>query len=387
MRLPHLLALLLLTACDGSSDPDAGADAGARDAATSDAAATDAALADAAVADAGDVDAGPPPPPGPWTVYVTVGSENRLAVLDLDEAGVATERSADSLALPSNPGPLAHDPASRRLYVGLGGGSSGIATVSVAGASPTLEGVTPTPDPVYLSVAPGQRLVSAFFGQDELRVHDVSGAPAHPQVRMLSTADEPHCAIFGPNGLLYVPHRNGMTTWWLRLRADGTLDMAGELASEPGAGPRHIAFSPDGAFAYLVNEYSDSVSTHAVGADGALTRLETVDALPGGPSDANSAADIHVTEDGRFVYSSNRGEDSIARFAVGADGRLTFLGTTPTEARPREFELTAGGGYLLALGQDSGSMSVYRIEDDGDLTSTSRVALGDGLLWAIAVPR
>ncbi|MCA9607693.1 MAG: beta-propeller fold lactonase family protein [Myxococcales bacterium] len=381
----HLLslaaALALLVACDGETPVDAGAP----DAATGrDAGTADAGIADGGAEDAGPTDAGRPPTPGPWTVYVTVGGESRLSVLDLDREGVATERAAGSLALPSSPGPLAHDPEARRLYVGLGGASSGIATVSVAGAAPALEGVTDTPDPVYLAVAPGRRLVSAYFGQDELRVHDVSGAPSHPQLRMLSTADEPHCAIFGPNGLLYVPHRNGMATWWLRLRADGSLDMAGALDSEPGAGPRHIAFSPAGDFAYVVNEYDDSVSTHAVGGDGALTRLETVSALSGGPSDANTAADVHVTPDGRYLYSSNRGDDSIARFAIGADGRLTFLGTTPTEARPREFELVAGV-FLLSLGQGSGQMSVYRIEDDGDLTMTSRVAIGPDLLWAVAV--
>jgi len=96
---------------------------------------------------------------------------------------------------------------------------------------------------------------------------------------------------------------------------------------------------------------------------------------------------VHVTPDGRFLYASARGDDTIVRFAIGADGRLERLGATPTEARPREFALTADGSWLLSLGQDSGQMSVYRVGDDGDLAMTSRVSLGGGLLWAIPVER
>ena len=191
----------------------------------------------------------------------------------------------------------------------------------------------------------------------------------------------------GPNGLLYVPHRDSMTTWWLRLNGDGTLTMEGALASEAGAGPRHIAFHPNGMYAYVVNEYADSVSAHTIGADGALTRFQTEPGLAAeDTAETNSAADVHITDDGRFVYCSQRGDDSIARFAVSAaDGSLSRLGNTPTEPRPREFELTPGGGYLLALGQDSGAMAIYRIEDDGDLSPLSTVALGTSLRWAIAV--
>jgi len=377
-RMAGLLAALAVGCGGGAATDDAGpwpdassgSDAGGRD---------------AGGRDAGDADAGPP---GPWTVYVSVGAESRLAVLRLDEDGAITERVDDALELPARPGPHAWDAARRRLYVGLNGEPDGFATVAVGSSGvPTLEGVTLTDEePVYLALAEGGRLVSAYFGLDELRVHDVTGAPTHPQLRALETAEEPHAAAIGPSGLVYVPHRSGLTTWWLRLRADGTLDRVGALAAEPDTGPRHIAFHPSGAFAYVVNERSESVSTHAVGADGSLERVQTVSALAGGPSDDNTAADVHVTEDGRFLYSSNRGDDSIARFAIGDDGRLAFRGTTPTEARPREFELTAGGGYLLALGQDSGALRVYSIGEDGDLDETDRIELGDDLLWATAVP-
>lgn len=376
-----LVAGLALGCGGGGATDDAGATLDASSG-------SDAGGTDAGGEDAGDDDAGPPAPPGPWTVYVSVGAESRLAVLSLDREGAVTERADDSLDLPGRPGPQAWDAARRRLYVGYAADPPGIATVALsASGEATLEGATPTEeDPVYLSLGGGGgRLVSAYFGRDELLVHDVSGAPTHPRLRTLATAEEPHAAALGPSGLVYVPHRDGLTTWWLRLRADGTLDRVGELAAEAGTGPRHIAFHPDGAHAYIVNEHTESVSTHTVGADGSLTRVETVSALAGGPSDGNTAADVHVTDDGRFLYSSNRGDDSIARFAIGDDGRLTFLGTTPTEARPREFELTEGGGYLLALGQDSGALRVYAIGDDGDLTETDRVELGDNLLWATAI--
>ena len=392
-----VLATLLSVGCDSDDGTDAGStvDAGAidggvaPDASPPDAATPDGGAIDGAVtSDAGPPDAGMPPPMGPWTVYVSVGSESRLAVVDLALDGIATEREEASLDLPGRPGPLARDPASGRLYVGLGGGSgTGIGTIEIDGAGvPSLSGTTDGPNPVYIVAAPEQRIVSAYFGDDQVLSHDVSGAPAHAVLDTLMSADEPHAAAMGPNGLIYVPHRNGGTTWWLRLGADGSLERVGELASEDGAGPRHIAFHPSGDFAYIVNEYSDSVSTHTIAADGTLTRIETVSALEGGPSDGNTAADVHVTADGRFLYSTNRGDNSFARFSIAADGRLTFLGNSITEPQPREFELTPGGPYVISLGQASGQMAVYRIQDDGSLMQTARLDIGRQLMWAIAVP-
>ena len=90
---------------------------------------------------------------------------------------------------------------------------------------------------------------------------------------------------------------------------------------------------------------------------------------------------MHVTPDGRFVYGSNRGHDSLAMFAIGADGSLSELGTVPTEARPRKFDVSPDGRFVVAAGQGSGQLQSYRVEDDGTLTMVDRLAVGDDLLW------
>lgn len=384
-----LCVLLLLGCDDDGGDPDAGVDplldAGDEDGGERpmDAGADAGGPSDAGPGD----DAGAPLPSGPWRVYVTVGGENRLAVLEMGTDGSLSERADLSLALPARPGALAWDGASR-LYVGLAGGMSGFGTIALSGSgAPSLEGrTTGTANPVYLAAAPGGRLVSAFFGADEARVHDVSGAPPHAQLDVLATAEEPHAIRQGPDGRFYVPHRTGGTTWWLDLAGDGTLSRSGEEMSEMGDGPRHIAFHPSGDFVYVVNEFTDSVGTYSRGSDGALALLDTETTLPSGADGSmNTCADIHITPNGQTIFASNRGHDSIARLRVESDGTLTFLETTSTEARPREFELTADGTVLLALGQDSGFAQSYSVAADGALTMVTRLDVGDDLRWAIAI--
>ncbi len=324
------------------------------------------------------------PPARDRLMYVSVGGEPRLAVVTLGANGTMTARSEFDLTLPANPGAMAYARTTRRLYVGV---APRIATLRLADdGRPTIVGFTPgTGNPVYIETAnAGATVLTAYFGDDLLRSHDVSGDPPHGETDMADTAEEPHAARIGPSGLLYVPHRNGQITDWYSVAADGSLTRSGGLAAEAGAGPRHIAFSPDGAFAYVINEFTDSVSVHTIAADGSLTRIQTISTLPAGvDGDTNTCADVHVTPDGRFLYGSNRGHDSLAMFAIGADGRLTDLGQVATEARPREFDLSPDGRFVVAAGQDSGALQSYRIEDDGTLTSVARLDVGPGLRWVI----
>ena len=208
----------------------------------------------------------------------------------------------------------------------------------------------------------------------------------HRHTDRLDAGDEPHAIRPGPNGLFYVPHRGENAIYWYRLDSDGELTKAGEVSSS--GGPRHIAFHPDGSTAHVVNEVGDSVTAFTIDNDGSLARLGEDTTLPAGvDGSSNSGADIHISPDGRFVYASNRGHDSIARFEVLSDRDVRFVGTTDTETTPREFEITPDGSLLIALGQGSGWIQSYRVEDDGDLTPADRIEVGDDLRWAIALSR
>jgi 6-phosphogluconolactonase len=144
-----------------------------------------------------------------------------------------------------------------------------------------------------------------------------------------------------------------------------------------GAGPRHLDFHPNGRYVYLINELNATVTALAYGPEqGTLTELQTLSALPAGYEGVKSCADIHVSPDGRFVYGSNRGHDSLVIFAIDpATGLLTLVGHTATQGRtPRNFALDPTGTYLFAANQDSHQIVTFRRDAaTGQLTPTGQV--------------
>jgi 6-phosphogluconolactonase len=146
-------------------------------------------------------------------------------------------------------------------------------------------------------------------------------------------------------------------------------------ATEPGGGPRHLAFHPSGRYAYVALELASRVAAYRVDAGtGALQAFEAHASLPPGVSvEGNTTAEILVHESGRFLYVSNRGHDSIAVFAIDpATGSLRFVEATPTGGRtPRSFGLVPGGRFLVAANQNGGNVTVFRIDAErGTLAPT-----------------
>jgi 6-phosphogluconolactonase len=146
------------------------------------------------------------------------------------------------------------------------------------------------------------------------------------------------------------------------------------VKTAPGGGPRHFVFHPSGKFAYANLEITSQVTAFEYdAARGALSEIQTLPTLPGDFEGGNSTAEIRVTPDGRFVYVSNRGHNSIAMFAVDAQtGKLTALGHEPTRGDiPRNFNLDPTGTYLIAAHQKSDNATVFRIDrETGRLSFT-----------------
>ncbi|MFA0783123.1 MAG: hypothetical protein YYHSYBAR_001514 [Candidatus Fervidibacter sacchari] len=136
------------------------------------------------------------------------------------------------------------------------------------------------------------------------------------------------------------------------------------VATAPGAGPRHVAFHPNGKFVYAINELNSTVTAYRYDAvKGTLTEIQTVSTLPQGFTGTNTTAEVQVHPSGRFLYGSNRGHDSIAIFAIDGEGKLTFVGHQPTQGKtPRNFGIDSTGTYLLAANQDSDNLVVFRID-------------------------
>jgi len=148
--------------------------------------------------------------------------------------------------------------------------------------------------------------------------------------------------------------------------ATGTLTPNAEpyLTTATGAGPRHLAFAPDGRHAYLINESNSTLS--ALGFDGAtgrLSELQTVSTRASGATGDNTGAEVWVHPGGAFVYASNRGDNTIAVFAIAGDGKLTAIGQAPTLGKtPRDFTLDPTGSRLYVANQDSNNLVPFAID-------------------------
>jgi 6-phosphogluconolactonase len=191
-------------------------------------------------------------------------------------------------------------------------------------------------------------------------------------------------------------------------------EKSGRLASNTPAvvllkqstGPRHFVTSRDNKYLYAVNELIGTVTTFALdGKTGLLTEVSSASALPpdtklgpgmprGAVGGANAppprntdndiwAADIHMTPNGRFLYASERTTNTLAAFGVdAATGKLTYLGSTPTEKQPRGFAIDPGGKYLVASGEKSDTISTYAIDaSSGALRPIGQYPTGKGSNW------
>jgi 6-phosphogluconolactonase len=144
----------------------------------------------------------------------------------------------------------------------------------------------------------------------------------------------------------------------------GTLARHGSVALAPGSGPRHLAFSPDGNFAYVVSEMLSTLTVFGYDSTaGKLTEIQTLSTLSPGWSGTSKAAEVHAHPSGKFVYASNRGDDSIATYRTAPDGKLSLVGLTPCGGKtPRFFTLDSTGTWLLCAHQDSGTVTVFQID-------------------------
>ncbi len=140
----------------------------------------------------------------------------------------------------------------------------------------------------------------------------------------------------------------------------------------PGDGPRHWDFHPNGKWAYLINELGDTIVAYAYNADdGSLETINTVKTLPKDFDEWSDTADIHVHPNGKFVYGTNRGHDSLVMCEVDqATGALTVLGYQSTGgAYPRNFGIDPTGTFLLVANRDTNNITTFLIDQDSGLLS------------------
>jgi 6-phosphogluconolactonase len=208
-------------------------------------------------------------------------------------------------------------------------------------------------------------------------------SPSHVVQHIGSSADSerqegphPHCILPDPSNRFALAADLGADKLFIyHMDLDeGQLHNHTEVEMEPRTGPRHILFDSTGRHAYVVNELNSTVIFYNYDpTTGTLERMQIVSTLPGRFAEENFCADLHLSSDGKYLYVSNRGHDSLVCFRVDADsGELTYQSHIPSNGhQPRIFALDPSGRFIVAAHQKSRNAVVYRIDPEtGDLSHT-----------------
>jgi 6-phosphogluconolactonase len=323
-------------------------------------------------------------------VYVSNNISNDVNVFRLDQAsGVLS--AVQTVPAGGTAVPMALSVSTRRLYVGVRTVPFHIANFAIDPHDGKLSalGDAPLSDSMaYLALdQTGRYLFSASYGGAKFSVNPVgengiAGAP----LQNLPTGPMAHSILPSPDNRYVFGAVLGADVW-LRYNFDAaTGQLTGQstaLALPPQSGPRFFAWSPDQRFVYLTDELDGKLRVLAFdGAHNTVRLIQTVSLLPDGFAGKPWGADVHVTADGRYVYTSERSSSTLSGYRIDQQsGMVTRIGVWPTETQPRGFNIASSGRYLLAVGEKSGHLSVYRIDADGSLHSTGRYRTGDGPNW------
>ncbi len=177
-----------------------------------------------------------------------------------------------------------------------------------------------------------------------------------------------HCIVIGPDNRLALAADLGLDQV-LTYRLDAAAAKLSPhrqpfVRTPPGAGPRHLAFHPNGKQIYVINELGNSITVMDYESDGGmLIERQTISTLPAGFDGTSYCADVKITPHGRFLYGTNRGHDSIAAYRLGEDGRLTLIGIEPSLGKgPQNLAITPGGELLLCANMPGDNVAVFRID-------------------------
>jgi 6-phosphogluconolactonase len=258
----------------------------------------------------------------------------------------------------------------------------------------------------------GRFLLGASYGGNQVGVNPVEadGRVGEP-LQVIPTARNAHSIrTDNTNRFVFVPHLGTDQVFqFLFDEKSGRLtpNTPPVLQLKQGTGPRHLIVSSDNRFVYLLNELTGMVTTLSLDPNaGTLKELDSVSALPPdtklvpgvprgavGTPGANQAprntendiwaSDLHLTPNGRFLYAAERTSSTLAAFRVDtASGKLTYLGSTPTEKQPRGFNIDPTGRFVVVSGEQSDTISSYATDaETGALKPIGRYPTGKGANW------
>ena len=351
-------------------------------------------------------------------VYVSNAQDGNIDTYNMDmSTGALTpvgKTEAAKLVMP-----MTLSPDKKYLYAVIRSQPTRVLTYAINPATGALtqKASAPLPDSMpYVSTDhTGRFLFTASYGGDKLAVSPIgeNGLVEAEAIQVIPT---------GRNAHSIMPDRSNNFVYAATLGANQVLQFTfdsktGKLtANEPpavspeaGHGPRHLAFSPDNKYLYVLNELSGHVTQYTIDpSKGTLTLVDSISSVPAeaglawgapqapvgaAPAPASVAAkdekpkvwaaDIQITPDGKFLYSTERTTNKIALFTVApGTGKLTYVTNFATEAQPRGIRIDPSGQYLVASGEKSDRVSVYKIDKGtGKLGGPNRYPVGNGANW------
>ena len=332
-------------------------------------------------------------------VTVSAGKDNALHLYELHPYSNKLEQH-DKYDLPGSPGSQFISPGGQILYVSVRSDNS-VATFRIDRANKILIPLGLTKigaNAAYLATdQTGKTLLWASYSDGLVGSHSLK-ENGEVKPGALSRIETKRCAhailTDSSNRFAFVPHTGPNAIYQFRFDAkSGKLTKNNPLTTSPAAGlePRHLAFHPKLPIIYCDDEKGDSVTAYHFNLDtGQLKAFHSQSTLPTDfDGSQNTCADIEITSDGRFVYASNRGHNSIAGFSVDAKtGKLTSIGQFVTGAIPRSFNLDPDNQWMIVAGQRSHDLHVYkRNSTSGKLKRIFQQSTGQGPSWVQFIPK
>ena len=324
--------------------------------------------------------------------YVSNADSRDIMVLKLDREKGAVE-VMQTVDVGGTVMPLALSPDKRFLYAAIRSEPYNVATFSIDAKTGTLTklGTAPLPDSManIMTDRTGKWLFAASYPGHSISVSPIGDdGIAGAATSVIPTGKNAHAAVIdASNKTLLVTNLGSDQVLQYKFDAATGQLTRGEpaaFATRPGAGPRHIVLHPDGRHAYLLHELDATVDLLAFDSQrGTLSLLKTWPTLPAGSTAKPWAADLHLTPDGKFLYTSERNSNTLAIWKVDpANGELSLVGHQPTEKQPRGFQIDSTGQWLLAVGQASNQLTAYTIDPaTGKLTPQAQVPMGKNPNW------
>jgi len=333
-------------------------------------------------------------------VYVGNAESQDITVLEIGAGGLQFVATA-AVPGPKEPGtslPLAISPDRRFLYAGLRNEPYSVATFSIDARTGTLvyAGSGPLADSMAYIVTDrtGRYLLAASYDGNKVTVSPIGAdGIVQPAQQTIPTLPHAHC-ILPDAANRHVLHTSlgGDVVYQDSFDASSGQLSPGHppaVSVKRNAGPRHLVFSVDGKFVYLIDELDASIYVFPYDpATGTLARQKQVlSALPEGFTGKPWAADIHLTPDGRFLYASERTSSTLAAFHVHpGDGTLKSIGSFATARQPRSFQIDPSGRYLISAGQLSNTVIMHSIDkESGTLAILREYPTGKNPSWVEVV--